>query len=174
MCHIDIYKFMLHLCFILCCLNIYAYPIYGNNVYSCITHLFIEHAIYLVTQLTSNSNTMPLLESNRFLHHDGKTIIDVNNNEEGRSLYNWYLSNYGNRYNKRKFVEGVLYTRIFMYFADVIQPKPGCNIELKVLISDTGKSTSLYIICDVNITNSYPTSLNKLGMILMNEKPNTY
>jgi hypothetical protein len=128
----------------------------------------------LVIQLCSNSDTTPLLSPNRLIHHDGKTVIYSDNNEEGQSLVNWYMSKYGNRYNKKKIVEGALYTRIFMYFADVIQPKPGCNIELKVLISDTGKSTSLYIICDVNITNSYPTSLNKLGMILMNEKPNTY
>ena len=128
----------------------------------------------MVSQLCSNSDTTPLLSPNRLLHHDGKTVIYVGNNEEGRSLVNWYMSNYGNQYNKRKFVEGALYTRIFMDYADIIRPIPGRKIELKVSLADTGRTTSLYIICDVNITNSYLTTLNKLGELLMNEKPNTF
>ena len=132
MCHINIYKCMSHPCLIRCCLYIYPYSTYVNNVYSCIKHLFMEHIIYVVTQITSKSNTLPLLAPNCFLHHNGRTIKDSNNNEEVRSLYNWYLSNHGNQHDKSKFVKGTLYTRIFMDFADFIQPKPGCKIELQV------------------------------------------
>ena len=89
-------------------------------------------------------------------------------------MYNWYLSNYGNQYNKRKFVEGALYTKIFPDYANIIQPKPGCKIELKVTIANKGRITLLYIICDVKITNSYVSSINKLGIILKKETPNTY
>ena len=101
-------------------------------------------------------------------------MICVDTNAEGQSLYNRYLSSHSNRYNKRKFVDGALYTRIFMNHADVIMPRPGCVIELQVTIEDTGITSSVYIMCDVNISNSYLMSLNRLGDILSNEKPNTY
>ena len=78
-------------------LLMYTHLMDFNNVYSCIKHNYIEHNVYLVSQLCSNSDTTPLLAPNRLLHHDGKTVIYVDNNEEGRSLVNWYMSNYGNR-----------------------------------------------------------------------------
>ena len=61
-----------------------------------------------------------------------------------------------------------------MDYAGVIHPRPGCIIELQVSIPDTRKTSSVYITCDVNISNSYLMSLNQLGGILMDEEPNTY
>ena len=61
-----------------------------------------------------------------------------------------------------------------MDHADVIHPRPGSIIKLQVLILDTRKTSSVYITCDVNISNSYLMSLNQLGEILMNEELNTY
>lgn len=114
-----------------------------------------------------------MLAPNQFLYVDGTKIINFDNNEDARSLYKWYRCHKHNRYNKRKFVDGALYTSIFMDSADVIQPKPGCLIELEALMVDTGDTTTVYITCDVNISNSYLLCLNELGAILMDKAPNT-
>ena len=91
---------------------------------------------------------------------------------EARCLYQRYAALRANRYKKRCFVTGAIYTSIFSDRSDIIHPIPGRTIELAIKI---GKdvTTTVLITYDTKVDNVYLLALNKLGKCFNQHKDNT-
>lgn len=124
-------------------------------------------------QYSISNNKSPLLPPNMFRYIDGRTNFKVNDAHEARRIYRKYSSFNSNRNNKRKYVNGALYSSLFDNHVDFIDPIPGGRIILKVSIQDTNDVSDVIITCSVDIKDKYLTSLNDLGVALSNMGDNT-
>ena len=78
-------------------------------------------------------------------------------------MYQRYAKFHCNRSNRRKFVDGALYTDLFEDCTDIITPITDRVIELDVTIQSTGEHTSILIYCSSNENDQLLIGLNKLG-----------
>ena len=85
----------------------------------------VKHAIIKAVQISSQNSNTPLLPPNQFRNIDGKTNFCISNSHDARCLYNRYAKFYTNRFNRRKYVDGAIYTDLFHDCCDVIDPLPG-------------------------------------------------
>ena len=117
-------------------------------------------------------NRAPLLPPNQFLSIDKETIITIDDSDEARFLYQRYAGLRENRYKRRCFVTGALYTSIFSDTSDIIHPIPGRTIELAINIGND-VTTTVLITYDTKVDNVYLLALNKLGKSFNEHKDNT-
>ena len=132
----------------------------------------IRHVIKCVQYEVGNEKN-PLLPPNQFVYIDGRTVINVTDPDQAKTMYNTYAGFHCNRYNKRKFVDGALYTDLFEYRKDIIYPSPNEVIELDIAINDTDEHSFVKIFYDMNENSNYLRALNRLGESLRHCKENT-
>ena len=88
-------------------------------------------------------------------------------------MYQTYANFNSNRYNRRKFVDGALYTRLYHECTDIIYPIPNRIIEIDVTLCDTHEISTVRIIYDNNILSKELLAMNELGAALDSYTDNT-
>ena len=104
-----------------------------------------------------------LLPPNQFTYIDGRTLMSITNPTDARRLYQRYAKFYSNRFNRRKYVDGAIYTKLFVDCADIICPIPNTLINIDVTLDGSNESTSVIITCDMNPNSIQLVSMNELG-----------
>ena len=92
----------------------------------------------------------PILPPNQFRHIQTCLDFKVSNSNIARSLYQEYSGYSKNKFNKRKYVDGALYSSLFPECCHVIDPIPGGVIELLVKIKNTNEISSVLITYDID------------------------
>ena len=105
----------------------------------------------------------PLLPPNQFVYVDGHTILNITDPKKARSMYNTYAGFFCNRYNRRNFVDGALYTDFFEHPNYTIYPNPREVIELDIAINKHDEHSFIRIFYDMNAIDSFLNALNNLG-----------
>ena len=123
-------------------------------------------------QYLINDIRTPLLPPNRFLYIDNNGILNITDIDEARCLYRRHAVLRANRYKKRCYVTGAIYTELFHDCCDFINPIPGQTIEIDIDIG-CNTITKVKIIYDVNSMNEYLVALNTLGKTLKEYNDNT-
>ena len=123
----------------------------------------INRIEFKAIQYLVDNEKSPLLPLNQFTYIDRRTIISITNPKDTRILYQRYAKFYSNRYNRRKYVDGTIYTKFFVDCVDIICPIPNYLINIDVTLNGNNERTSVIITCDIN-PNSIPlVSMNELG-----------
>ena len=130
---------------------------------------------YKATQYFINNSKAPLFPPNQFKYVDGRTTMNISNHRDARMIYQMQAKFYSNRFNRRKYVDGAIYTHLFLDQADVICPIPNTVIELDVAIdySSTNRHTSVVITYDIDTNRTQLASMNELGHSLNLCRDNT-
>ena len=136
------------------------------------SHISQNNIVINAVQIEENDNRAPLIPPNRFLYIDDRTIISIDDSVEARSLYKQYAALRANRYKKRCYVTGAIYTSLFINCCDIIDPIPGRKIEIDINVGNDVVSNVL-ITYDTNVTNDYLLALNTLGQTLNEYNDNT-
>ena len=115
----------------------------------------------------------PILPPNQFRHIQNGTEFNVHDSIKARSLYKQYASYNTNKYNKRKYVDGALYSSLFHECTNIMNPIPGGLIRLNVKLFGTNEISIVTITCDTIVRNKYLMALNELGDLLSHFRGNT-
>ena len=129
--------------------------------------------VYKCCQYSVDNHRAPLLPPNQFRYIDSRTDIVVDDAKNARSLYQRYRQFHSNRYNRRKFVDGALYTSLFEQCADIIYPIAGVVIKLDVLLLNTKERTNVTIYYDDNIVHTELLAMTDMGEALSSYADNT-
>ena len=125
------------------------------------------------TQYAIEDDRTPLLPPNQFRYIDSRTDITVDNSDDARSLYQRYRLFNSNRYNRRKFVNGALYTSLFPECTDILCPTSGEVIKLDVLLQNRIDRTTITIHYDGNVKRSELLAMTDMGESMSSYGNNT-
>ena len=123
---------------------------------------------YEAIQLTLDNEISPLLPPNQFIHIDERTMINSSDYKEAKWLYQRQRDFHCNKYNRRKFVRGALYTELYANCYQIIKPSINTNIEIFVSINGGEEKITVIICYDIDPCSSILNNMNNLGTA-MNE-----
>ena len=133
----------------------------------------VQPIVIQAIQYPINHSKSPLLPPNHFMYIDGRTEFEVATSTAARDLYQQYSGFNSNRNNRRKFVEGAIYTRLFYDQVDIIYPIPNRIIELKIKHHQTNEYSTVKIIYDIKFDSKELVAMNSLGQVLTKFPDNT-
>ena len=125
------------------------------------------------SQFAVENERSPLLPPNHFRYIDSRTDFTIDNPNNARTLYQRYRQFNSNRYNRRKYVNGALYTSLFDDCADIIYPTAGLVIKLDVLLLNTTERTTITILYDDNTVQTELLAMTDMGEALTSYADNT-
>ena len=133
----------------------------------------VQPILLNAVQYPINHSKSPLLPPNHFTYIDGRTEFEVKTSTTARDLYRQYSCFNSNRHNRRKFVDGAIYTKLFDDSVDIIYPLSNRIIELKIQHHNTNEISSVKIIYDKNLGSPELLAMNELGYVLGARADNT-
>ena len=133
----------------------------------------VKYTPILATQYEWDDIKSPLLPPNQFTYIDSQTLLNITNATDASSLYQQYKKFNSNQYNRRKFVDGALYTKLFHDSADVIYPLPNRMMEINVLLHKSNEQSTIMIYYDTTIQCNTLRAMTNLGVAMNLCKDNT-
>ena len=93
---------------------------------------------------------------------------------EARYIYREKCSHDLNRFKKRKFVDGAVYTDLFDKCVQIIDPVTECKTVIRIFDEDTEQLTDVVITCNTNVNDLHLMNEIDLHTALNEHAPNTY
>ena len=124
-------------------------------------------------QIGFDHKLFPLLPPNRFLYLDKRRVVNVSTIDDARWHYNTYRQLRGWNKKKRKYIEGALYTNIFLDRCRIIDLGRGESLDIDIRTECEIEST-VTVIVDPKQSHPHIRACHQLGRTLSRFKPNTY